>query len=354
MNLLKQITSSRKNIIMLVLICLGISTIAGLESHKKALLSPGDLTTVNHSGDEINGYVSHAEFEDDCGHCHGPIHCVIDTRCQDCHKEVAQERASDSGLHGYLPGTGDCETCHTEHKGKEAVITTFAYANIDHQFLAGFSLVKHNLDFDNYPMNCESCHSQKRFVSETLDCVTCHAAEDHNALAAHIDTFGSDCVACHDGADRYSDFEHAQVYPLDGEHQDLDCADCHQDQTFAGLPQDCHSCHEEPIIHAGIFGVKCERCHTATAWLPAELKTHNFLIDHADDGTEISCETCHELTYTQYPCYSCHDSGEMKAYHDKEGIYAYENCIDCHPTGRENEGTQYIETGFLFDAATQD
>ena len=354
MRILKQIFSSRSNITMLVFIVLGSAVITGGQAHKSTLLSPGPLTAMNKNGEEINGHVSHAEFEDDCGHCHGPIHCVIDTKCQDCHMEVAQQRADDTGLHGVLPGAGDCETCHTEHKGREEAITSFAYANIDHKRLAGFNLVKHSQDYDHKPMNCESCHSQDSFASATLDCVSCHAAEDHDFLAEHVDLFGSDCTGCHDGDDRYTDFEHADVYPLDGAHLDLACAECHQDQAFAGISQDCHSCHEDSPIYAQIFGYKCERCHTTTAWLPAELKTHNFLIDHGDDGTELNCETCHEHTYTQYPCYSCHDRQEMKTFHDQEEIYAYENCIDCHPTGREGEGTQYIESGFLFDAATQD
>ena len=34
----------------------------------------------------------------------------------------------------------------------------------------------------------------------------------------------------------------------------------------------------------------------------------------------------------------------MQDYHALEDIYAFENCIDCHPTGRENEA-QFIESG---------
>ena len=354
MNILKQILSTRKNTTMVIFILVGLLVILGIEKHKASLFFPGPLTAMNRHGEEINGHVSHAEFEGECGHCHGPIHCVIDTRCQDCHVEVAQQRADNTGLHGVLPGAGDCETCHTEHKGRDETITSFAYANIDHQRLAGFNLVRHNLDFELKLMTCESCHSQDSFASNTLDCVSCHAAEDHDKLADHIDTFGSDCLECHDGDDRYSDFEHAQVYPLDGEHTDLPCSGCHHDQAFAGTPQDCQGCHEEPAVHAGFFGLKCERCHSAIAWLPAELKTHTFLIDHSDVGSNLSCETCHEHTYTQYPCYSCHNQQEMRAFHDQHEIYAFENCIDCHPTGREGEGTQFVQSGFLFDATTQD
>ncbi len=343
----KRWLSSRMNTTLVITILLGVVVFLGIQQHKVSLLAPGPLTAIHPNNQEIQGHVSHAEFEKECSHCHGPIHCVIDTKCQGCHIEVAQERADNTGLHGMLPGADDCEACHADHKGRDDTITSFAYANIDHQRLANFSLVRHELNFEQQPMNCQSCHSQASFAATSLDCLSCHAEEDHDALVAHIDLFGSDCLACHDGEDRYSDFQHAQVYPLDGAHADTDCAACHQDQTFTGIPQDCHACHEDPAIHAGIFGFKCERCHATTAWLPAEIKAHTFLTDHVDEGVELTCETCHEHTYTQYPCYSCHDQQEMQDYHAREDIYAFENCIDCHPTGRENEGSQFIESGSL-------
>ena len=350
MGLIKKILPSRKQTTLTIFTLLALLVVLGIQKHKQTLLFPGPLTAMSRHGEEIQGHVSHAEFEQDCGHCHGPIHCVIDTKCQDCHVEVAQQRADNAGLHGSIPGAGDCEVCHTEHKGREEAITSFAYANIDHQRLSGFNLVLHQLDYEQNPMTCESCHSQDSFASATLDCVSCHAEADHDGMAERIEVYGSDCLSCHDGDDRYTDFEHAQVYPLEGAHGETDCADCHQDQTFEGTPGDCASCHEEPQVHAGIFGVKCERCHSAVAWQPAELKLHTFLVDHGDVGGNLKCETCHEHTYTEYPCYSCHDSQEIMDLHEQREVYAFENCIDCHPTGREGEGIQFVEAGSLVDA----
>ena len=354
MRYFKEITSSRKNMTLVAAILIGLGIIVGIEKHKASLLFPGPLTAMSRHGEEIQGHVSHAEFEDECSHCHGPIHCVIDTRCQDCHVEVAQQRADNTGLHGSLPGAGDCDVCHTEHKGREQAITSFAYANIDHQRLSGFNLALHTVDYEQNPMTCESCHNQDSFASATLDCVSCHAEGDHDGLAEHIEIFGPDCLACHDGEDCYTDFEHAQVYSPVGAHRDIACEECHQNQTFAGTPSDCASCHEEPQVHAGIFGVQCERCHSTVAWQPAELKLHTFLVDHGEVGGNLKCETCHEHTYTEYPCYSCHDSQEMVDLHEQGEIYAFENCIDCHPTGREGEEPQFLESGFLIDATHQE
>ena len=276
--------TTRKSLIFIAIISLVLISAISIEMHKKTLLFPGHLTENARKSEVIEGFVSHAEFEQDCGHCHGPIHCVEDRRCQDCHYEVAQDRANSTGLHGRLPGMAQCETCHTEHQGKDAHITSFAYNNVDHKLLANFSLEIHHLDFDNQPMGCQSCHSQDSYLTEKLDCITCHTQGDHDFMATHIELFGTDCVACHDGMGHYADFEHADVYVLDGEHQDLECEDCHQEQRFAGTPAGCSDCHQEPEVHAGIFGQQCERCHTVFAWSPAELRTHTFIVDHGEKG----------------------------------------------------------------------
>jgi hypothetical protein len=270
---------------------------------------------------------------------------VTDTKCQDCHLEIAEERLTIHGLHSKIPDVGQCQTCHTEHQGREASITKFAYQNIDHQLLSGFSLASHQLDFDENPMNCESCHSQEQFASATLDCVSCHAKAEHDQVAEHINSYGSDCVPCHDGTDRMANFEHSNIFPLDGEHQNIECQVCHVDKVFAGTARECAGCHEEPDLHIGIFGLNCERCHQATAWLPAQLSAHTFLVDHGEevDSAEITCETCHEKTYTEYPCYSCHEDMELKTYHAEVDIEVHENCVDCHPTGREGEADAFME-----------
>jgi hypothetical protein len=287
--------------------------------------------------------MSHAEFERECGHCHAPIHCIEDTRCQDCHIEVAKQRSEATGLHGRLPVVDKCQTCHIEHLGHDAVITTFAFTNVDHEALADYSLVHHQEDYSGQIMNCESCHAQNSFASESLDCVTCHSEADHDFMAEHIELYGLDCISCHDGRDRMSDFDHNEVYVLDGVHADTDCVGCHIDQIFAGTAQDCVSCHPDPEVHVGLFGLECDRCHTTQAWIPAELTRHLFPLDHGDEG-EIVCETCHENAYVELTCYGCHDHqpGEMIEMHTAEDISAgvdvtEEKCIDCHPTGKLTE-----------------
>lgn len=107
-------------------------------------------------------------------------------------------------------------------------------------------------------------------------------------------------------------------------------------------PHQCVDCHEDPAIHAGLFGVNCARCHNATAWKPAVLTRHIFLLDHGDKG-EVDCATCHPNNYVEYDCYACHEdhqAEEMETFHLAEGIKDLSNCAACHPTGVSGEADQ--------------
>ncbi|MEW5987687.1 MAG: hypothetical protein AB1791_13725 [Chloroflexota bacterium] len=301
--------------------------------------NPGPLTDGRPRGEPLNGFASHAEFEQDCDQCHRPWRGIAAARCENCHSDVAQERASGDGLHGLLPDAGRCASCHTDHKGREATITTLLASQFDHDRSTRFSLARHQYDYDGEPLACLGCHPQNNFAAERVDCVTCHTDANPPFMAEHDGLFGSDCLACHDGHDRLAHFDHNLVFLLDGAHATADCQSCHVNKVYAGTPGECSACHEEPAIHAGLFGLDCIRCHTTTAWLPAELTHHTFPLNHGSQSN-LSCETCHEQSYTTYTCYNCHehDPARVRAEHIEEGILDFEDCIECHPTGLKEEG----------------
>ena len=117
-----------------IIFCL-VAIFSGLfyvKTYATYLLSPGELSGMEVEQVELGGVKSHAELESDCKHCHAPIHCVEDTRCQDCHFEIEQDRRDSSTLHGRLPGVAKCQTCHPEHMGHDADLTVFAFPNVDH------------------------------------------------------------------------------------------------------------------------------------------------------------------------------------------------------------------------------
>jgi hypothetical protein len=155
-------------------------------------------------------------------------------------------------------------------------------------------------------------------------------------MAEHIALFGPACLSCHDGVDRMRGFDHQQVFPLDGRHAEIECQACHADQIFGGTPARCSECHTEPEIHAGIFGLNCQYCHTAAAWSPAALRAHTFPLDHGDQG-ESDCQTCHGERYSEYTCYGCHNHQPdgIAESHAREGITEEEltRCTECHLRG---------------------
>lgn len=203
---------------------------------------------------------------------------------------------------------------------------------------------------------CEACHVAP-WGSQTMAdrCVVCHTsiAEDmrnvatmHGTLTHNDPTLG--CWHCHPehrgteaGLTWMDDaaFPHEAVgFPLTGAHAEVACEKCHIDGQFQGLNAACATCHAEPDSHAGQFGTDCAACHSTVAWTPAEFNgQHTFPLDH---GGRSTCATCHPTSFTTYTCYGCHEHKEarVRSEHLEEGISNFENCVECHPTGREHEG----------------
>jgi hypothetical protein len=302
-------------------------------------LTPGPLSNYHKNG-PLGGVNSHAELSTQCTHCHAPIHCLEDATCQECHINIARDRTDVTTLHGKLPNVSRCQNCHPEHRGAEADLVNVAFHNFDHFALVGYSLAGHVKNYDGTEFTCSSCHFKSGDIAESLDCTSCHAAEDHDATARHVEEYGSRCLECHDGVDRMMvEFNHDPYLPLQGGHQDIACGACHGETYPEGLNATCKTCHEDPEIHAGEFGLDCIRCHTDAAWTPAELRIHVFELDHGEEEASEACTSCHIGTYAEYTCDSCHDPEEMQAGQILTGVSDIQNCIACHPTGRSGEAS---------------
>lgn len=300
--------------------------------------SPGHLTEARPRQTPLAGFASHAAFEQQCTLCHTAWQGITSTKCEDCHTTIAEQRQSGEGLHGHLVDAQRCQTCHTDHAGREAEITQMALSQFDHDRLTRFSLITHQTDFDGTEMTCDDCHKEAVYTIAAVNCQTCHTQADAVFMTEHTDLFGTTCLECHQGRGETRDFNHDLIFVLDGAHLEATCQNCHAGQQFEATPRTCTNCHEEPTIHAGQFGLQCEVCHSTTAWAPAELHAHNFPLDHGDEGP-IACQTCHLRNYVEYTCTNCHahPDAEMREVHLEEGITDYADCVACHPTGLEDE-----------------
>lgn len=269
-----------------------------------------------------------------------------DTQCKECH---TQENYADlpntcAGCHeeppihfALFPNT--CETCHTASGWTPAFFDNAWFAHDE----SGFTLIHHEVGFQNEILSCATCHpgaTQSQWEAPAESCIQCHQAEQTAFMNDHIIKYGKDCISCHDGSGEMANFDHSIVFPLEGGHAEVVCEACHIDQQFSQTPTECYQCHEEPVIHAGVFGLQCEACHTVNAWSPAKLLSHQFPLDHGESG-QVACETCHPNVYTEYTCYGCHEHNEQNTIREHDEVsfsrVDFQDCAVCHPTGEEDD-----------------
>jgi hypothetical protein len=249
--------------------------------------------------------------------------------CQDCHaggvfvgtpQDCAACHDTDDAHNGELGQ--NCAACHTTESWQDA---TFDHAQ------SAFTLTGAHIR-----AACEDCHTDKIFKGTPDTCIACHAGDDE-----HQGQFGTDCAACHTTENwENASFDHSlSTFALTGAHIRVECTDCHTNQVFKGTPSACSACHADPGYHAGLFGSDCESCHNTGAWVPASFdRTHRFPINHGEGGN--SCQVCHPSSLSNYTCYGCHEhtQANIASEHREEGISDFNNCVRCHPTGREEEG----------------
>lgn len=315
-----------------------------------AMFSPGPLHARDSTVTTLGGVSSHAELAARCNACHAPPWSAkretMARRCLDCHTDTRAELRDTASLHGKLGDATGCTDCHTEHHG--ATGETTRIADIAHDRL-GFSLAAHERTDAGDAFTCRDCHAAGTYRFERETCGDCHREYQADFVATHVRDWGDDCMACHDGKDRFSKgaFDHAAAkFRLEGAHAKTGCTECHQrTRTLAGFneaPSACIGCHRDDDEHKGSMGSDCGECHGVDTWEGARFD-HEFPLDHGGEGT-IACKVCHEdrANYKSYTCYGCHEHSpsRIRAKHDEEGISGREldDCVRCHPTGREHEG----------------
>ena len=259
-----------------------------------------------------------------CKDCHTQGYATFDQGvCEDCHNRTTLAFAA----HVQTFGT-DCLACHDG-------LDTYG-RNFDHGRVTGFAL-----EGGHARAACADCHQGARTVADlrAVDqaCVACHAQQD-----AHNGRYGQRCETCHTPLSwEQVAFDHSvTAFPLTGAHAELECESCHLGGEFRALDTACAACHNEPEFHAGAFvGQACDACHDTAAWRPARYdEPHTFPLNHGR-RTPSECQVCHPTTVREYTCYGCHEHtpANIAAEHREEGIFDFQDCVACHPTGREEE-----------------
>jgi hypothetical protein len=191
-------------------------------------------------------------------------------------------------------------------------------------------------------------------------CLACHTdirQDIDGARGMHGKMYGTmpaarDCTQCHvehRGPAALTSFAHFDhdwcAFTLTGKHQTTQCDGCHRAdrpgaELFRGTPQRCESCHAEPAVHKGRFGLDCAQCHTTTDWHGVTFR-HSFPITHGGGKQNRTCAACHTnpVDYHAYTCTNCHrhQPDQTAKRHAKLGLVDISACATCHPSGRRQK-----------------
>ncbi len=229
---------------------------------------------------------------DECIDCHQDYHKGVfnqsnrDKSCDACHSmrgfipalfgvmEHAKTKFPIDGAHLAQP----CVFCHVKN---DKAIYRWEPLNCE-----ACHTTTHGTQFARYRLNnlwCESCHLTSAWESLVFDhnttffplsgkhneikCEACHTTEsnivqyedtDTSCLSCHTDVHSNqfpekDCDACHTSRSwKIEPFNHLlnTDFPLDGQHNDLSCGQCHK------FDADLKTIRFKPLAHA------CQDCHS--------------------------------------------------------------------------------------------
>ncbi|MEW6366345.1 MAG: hypothetical protein AB1714_17105 [Acidobacteriota bacterium] len=315
---------------------------SGVAQALSDLISPGELSS------------AHAKYSGvkNCNVCHGGDRDVLESRCEDCHKELAARIVAGKGFHADKGGR--CVSCHSEHLGKDSDIRALDRSTFNHD-QTGYKLAgKHSAIKD-----CARCHKTRSFLGNRTTCQSCHNDRHQGRLP--------NCEQCHsfDRSFKEPSFDHSTArYVLTGAHTRVACSACHKNEVFRGLAFDqCGACHTDP--HRKMLGTDCSRCHRTELWKGVQVPHKTFPL--AGKHAAVDCAKCHpegrwklaafgkcadchkdkHLGQFKQPCEDCHSVNGFKPAkfnHDRFKL-ELKHAIDCQKCHKSEKGAFPAGTG---------
>ena len=275
-------------------------------------------------------------FGTDCAKCHTSDgwegakfdHNLAAFKLVGQHQTVACEKCHANNVFKGTPQT--CAACHQKDDHHQGAFGTdcaqchnpasWQDAKFDHN-LAAFKL-----EGQHQTVECAKCHANNVFKGTPQTCVACHLKDDH-----HQGAFGSDCAQCHNPSDwKDAKFDHnLATFKLVGQHQTVECAQCHVNNVFKGTPQNCVACHQKDDHHQGAFGTDCAQCHNPSDWKDAKFDHNLAAFKLTGAHAAVPCAQCHVngvFKGTPQTCVSCHAEPQQHL-----GAFGTD-CAQCHTT----------------------
>ncbi|MCP4046010.1 MAG: cytochrome C [Gammaproteobacteria bacterium] len=271
---------------------------------------------------------AHSSFETECKKCHTAFSRSMQSDlCLSCHehRNVGEDREAGTGLHGrFEPAKmNDCASCHTDHKGREADVLPLDLETFNH------GPTDFELKGTHTTIGCEGCHEDSvRYLEAPNNCFDCHKEDD-----SHLGHLGENCDTCHNETNWLTTtFDHNADtdFILTGAHQSVECAFCHTNQRYKGIPTDCNSCHQIDDQHDGGYGKACDKCHQTQVWEKTTFnhaKKNGFVLQGRH--SEIMCDSCHKT--------------------DNFDEQVGRKCVDCHMADDVHEGANNTKCGSCHD-----
>ena len=163
------------------------------------------------------------------------------------------------------------------------------------------------------------------------------------AQSPHGDNFDIDCSECHEAVDwkvlpSKTKFDHSKTsFALVGQHQTINCRNCHETLKFTTNKKDCISCHTD--LHQGTVGKDCSKCHTPKSWMVEDINGLHQKSRFPLVGTHLiaDCQQCHPRYVDLYfepqniTCISCHSDEYYSTQNPNHSAAGFStDCQDCH------------------------
>ncbi len=164
-----------------------------------------------------------------------------------------------------------------------------------------------------------------------------------SAQSPHGKDLRVSCDACHT-SDSWAinkdsiSFNHSGTrFALEGQHEVIDCRNCHTTLEFEQAEPNCASCHLD--VHQNTVGDECSRCHDSNSWLVNNIAEVHRQISFPLLGAHAvaNCVECHqsdtELRFgpMDSDCFSCHQdeyAATTNPNHQQAGFST--DCSTCH------------------------
>ncbi|MEM6674908.1 MAG: cytochrome c3 family protein [Planctomycetota bacterium] len=178
--------------------------------------------------------------------------------CVTCHDDVHEGLFDRDGVEFTVGGREDCARCHAPTSFRDLPF------GFEHGTWTGWELEDAHAEAD-----CADCHEPMRRPDELgrtwgralgRECSACHQDDSPHGDQFDVAPEPRECSKCHQSSREFKQlvFSHTldSKFPLEGAHQEVECAGCHKPDEVTGVTVyiplgtecvDCHGVHESAL-----------------------------------------------------------------------------------------------------------